>query len=312
MSIEVRDVVIRKLLTADVPDVYPDALRYLNAEDSVYRRLAAEALRNMGNPASIGSLIKAYEGEPTPAVRHAIVTALSGMKSKEAAPTLINALYDRSATVRYAAISALALINEKDSVPALRDRLEDDSPSNAVKAAFVLKEKLGLDEKEIRKHLKDKDTRMQILAYYCAPSILENPGRFFEEAGHRKRLEKALGDSSSHLRAAALRCLGKLLDTPCGLAPGDAWLRFLADSYETEEDASNRAIIMDYLSRVGAKNLMKGFQEDYSIAVMRASNVRFLCYETDPVTIPVFLKALNDKALSLRMKALNALRFSRY
>jgi hypothetical protein len=310
VSIEVKDVAIRNLLSAAVPEIRPDALQFLKSEDAVYRRLAADALGQVGDAASVEALGTALQKEPSHVVRNAIVSALIRIDSGGARAILVSELHDRFGSVRALALAAVKETPETESVPSLWELMEDDYPGNSLLAAQALQKKLGVDSKKLGAYFEDSDLRHRTFAYLLAPSILPDPVSFFSEKNRRAELRAAIKSPSFPLRRAALECIKNALRQPCEFITESSWVRTLADAYLHEESPENRQILLGILSSCSRKGFVEAYRNEGKVIPMEELAARFICYDTDPVTIPVFLQALSDKELPIRSFALSILRYS--
>jgi vesicle coat complex subunit len=144
-----------------------------------------------------------------PKVRKHAITALGGLKVKEAVPQLTAALTDRDDEVRAKAAEALWSLGpeSKEAVPALVPLLKDRSASVRLNAAGALGE-IGPDARDALPALKDalKDSDAYVRAQ-AATSL----GKFGPEAGSAVgALAEALQDRDKNVRVAAAYALAEL------------------------------------------------------------------------------------------------------
>ena len=136
-------------------------LQYKNSET---RKMAAIALRKLGDKTAVSLLIKALENEDEDEnVRSNAVEALGWIGGKSAVPALIKVLGHEKWSVRSNVAEALGRIGDKSAVPALINALGDKEMwgrSNAIEALGKIEAQTAVPA--LIKALEDKGEEMYI------------------------------------------------------------------------------------------------------------------------------------------------------
>ena len=283
-------------------------IKLLTDEDSHVRRIAADALSNLGKDSDqvVNALIKLLTDEDSD-VRYIAADALSnlGKDSDQVVNALIKLLTDEDSDVRRIAADALRKLGkDSDRVVNALIKLLTDEDSDVRRIAADALRKLGKDSDRVVnaliKLLTDEDSDVR----YIAADALSNLGKDSDQVVNA--LIKLLTDEDSDVRriaADALRKLGKDSDRVV-----NALIKLL-----TDEDSDVRRIAADALRKLGKDSdqvvnaLIKLLtDEDSHVRRIAADALSNLGKDSDQV-VNALIKLLTDEDSHVRRIAADAL-----
>lgn len=278
-------------------DAIPGLIRLLKDPDDKVPLAAAASLARLRAAGAVGPLAERLaDGEPR--LKRAVIRALVGIGSPEAAPALVKLAGRASedAQTRADAIDALAGLGQKDQIPAFL-RLAKERAAEPELRCYAIYALLDLGAREamadLRELLRDPDDEVRIRAIFAI-------GEFGVREASKDLLE-LLGDGATYVRREAADALGRL---GAREAVGPLFRLFQSDG----SDAVLKAAA-DSLIRLSPEEAVGKWLE---LLQAEDSRVRFraataLCRAGRREGVPVVLEAVADDG-GLLFDSLNGVR----
>jgi HEAT repeat protein len=270
----------------------PGLVRALEDKNTSVRRIAAEALGNLGSEGAIPGLLRAIQDKDYE-VRGRATEALGKLGAEAAIPGLLRALEDEDSYVRRIAVEALGNLGSEVAIPGLLRALKDEDSFVFWEAAEALG-KLGAEAAipGLLRAIEDEDFRVR-------ESATEALGKLGAEATIPSWL-RALKDENSFVRWSAAVALGNLGSEAA--IPGLLWA--LKDKYFCVRGSAAVA-----LGKLGAEavipDLLQALEDENSF--VRWSVAEALGNLYVEAVIPDLLRALEDRNYDVRGRAAEAL-----